>query len=603
MVIKSLFNDVLLAQAAYATKLTSGMKESEFIDALLGVSGVTQAQAEYFASKYKVVEQVEISKTGFSATLFENIDTGEYHLATRGSAPLSFGPDWTDANASNISHGIAYNQVTDLINFYIRLTHSKGESVPQFSFEEIVLSSEVAPPSQPYIILNISVSPNTTEIKTTYLTFSANSTAQGLDAISSTEQLKLAGHSLGGHLASAFTLLFPSVTRGATTFDSAGFIGSRFDEFASFIATAINSNGVMNLDPDLVSNPSTSVVDIKAPLDPISNPPVITTTHLSGQLTDIFIEAEDTVTDLESHDVDRLVDSLAVINFLNTLDSSFSIAKANKLLPLASNGEYTELEGIMNHLAKLFGQDSIPIKNSNHDNIYRIIEQISDSLDGKTFQIFPISDSIISQAQSGDKAALYALINLQPFVVRGTIQGITDTLYQDHAVDGALDVENFSEEYLTDRAAMLQWLIKHNEEDLEYGDSLSADSFNRNVTYTDLSSEANDGQDFKLVISGGLTTPFEQVKFGTEDDDVGSILGANGDDRLYGIGGDDAIHGQDGDDFIDGGKGVDTLYGGKGADTLYGGDGNDHLEAGEEDVYTVIPPFLMEFRSRLVNLG
>ncbi|GIU06118.1 hypothetical protein TUM4261_09040 [Shewanella sp. c952] len=126
MVIKSLFNDALLAQAAYATKLTAGMKESEFIDALLRVSGVTQAQAEYFVSKYRVVEQVENADTGFSATLFENKETLEYHLATRGtdsSNPLN--PDWIDANVDNLFHGASYDQVAVLLNFYLRLTHAQ----------------------------------------------------------------------------------------------------------------------------------------------------------------------------------------------------------------------------------------------------------------------------------------------------------------------------------------------------------------------------------------------------------------------------------------------------------------------------------------------
>lgn len=101
----------------------------------------------------------------------------------------------------------------------------------------------------------------------------------------------------------------------------------------------------------------------------------------------------------------------------------------------------------MHHLAKLFGQDVIAVTDSDHDAIYSVIKKIVDNLGDKTYQISAISGSIASQALSGDKAALYALINLQPFVVKGTTQGITDALYQNHSANGALDVENYSELY------------------------------------------------------------------------------------------------------------------------------------------------------------
>ncbi len=141
MDIKLLFNEALLAQAAYATNLSKEMSESDLIDELLEVLGVTQTQAEYFVSKYKVVEQYSIEETGFSATLFLNKDTLEYHLATRGSAGFSFTePDWIDANADNFLYGISYDQVTDLLNFYLRLITPSADpltkSTAQFIFKQ-----------------------------------------------------------------------------------------------------------------------------------------------------------------------------------------------------------------------------------------------------------------------------------------------------------------------------------------------------------------------------------------------------------------------------------------------------------------------------------
>ena len=64
--------------------------------------------------------------------------------------------------------------------------------------------------------------------------------------------------------------------------------------------------------------------------------------------------------------------------------------------------------------------------------------------------------------------------------------------------------------------------------------------------------------------------PIEVV--GTSEADT--MLGMNGDDRLYGRGGRDEIHG---------GRGDDRLYGQSNDDTIYGGEGNDLLAGGYDD--------------------
>ena len=210
MNINTLFNEALLAQATYAKNLVSGMTDTALVNALLdpqnGAPNVTQAQAEYFASKYKVIEQESNPNTGFSATLFQEIKEdgtlGEYHLATRGSAQFNpANPDWYAANLSNLNYGMAYDQVADMLNFYLKLTHSG--TVPQFKF---TLVNELAEGQEgvPYVsgeLLN-------------YLVLIEDGTANGfgISGLNTSTQLSVSGHSLGGHLASAFTLLFPTVT-------------------------------------------------------------------------------------------------------------------------------------------------------------------------------------------------------------------------------------------------------------------------------------------------------------------------------------------------------------------------------------------------------
>ncbi|RHW77517.1 calcium-binding protein [Colwellia sp. RSH04] len=575
MKIKILFEEALLAQAAYAS-LSVGMEGVTLIDALkaLEPDGLTQAQAEYFASKYKVVQQV--NESGFSATLFQNIESGEYHLANRGTDGVLDG-DWTDANASNSAYGMAYNHVAELINFYLRLS-SSGADVPQYGFEEVIVDTGDKAPESSVLVGHVESDSDYEIIEDIYLVFKETSRTTGTGVIADTK-INVTGHSLGGHLAATFALLFPSMTKQATTFDSAGIVGDHFDIIASLIGD------VVGLTPNKMAELNTHINNFKAPLDPISQPTLWSTTHPGGKLTNIFIEAEDVLGDLPSHDMDRLVDSLAVMNLLYLLDNSITLEKANELLPKASSDEYTELEGMMNHLARLFGKETVAITESDHDQVYRVIKQITDTTEENSYSITAVSENTVNHALAGEKASLYALVHLQPFVVSGTSNTITNTLYKKHDNNDALDVENYSKQYLTDRAAMLHWLIEYNQENKDYDKTYSDSSFTGNVTFIDMKSDVNNGQDLELNINGkGGSATYERVIFGTDGDDS-NIKGDAKNDRLYGGDGKDILYGKEGDDHLEGGLDNDKLYGGDGGDFLLGGKGDDHLESGEEDVY------------------
>ncbi len=59
-----------------------------------------------------------------------------------------------------------------------------------------------------------------------------------------------------------------------------------------------------------------------------------------------------------------------------------------------------------------------------------------------------------------------------------------------------------------------------------------------------------------------------------------TLLGGDGNDKIYGGSGADALYGNGGTDLLVGGAGNDVLNGGDGKDTLSGGDGNDTLLPG-----------------------
>ncbi len=562
MDIEALYFEALLAQAAYADGLEADMTAIELTEKLMAVSGMTTVQAEYFASRYKVVAHQETTESGFSATVFQKISDGSFHFAMRGTDSIV--PDFTSANAQNLGYGMSLNQVADMLNFYLASTGA-GE-IPQYEFK-LVLHTDLAAGQKSFDPLN-----------SAYRIVFVNKdpiNVSGIVGVDTSSQLSISGHSLGGHLASAFSLLLPQAVDYTTTFNSAGIIGGGFDLFADLISTTVNEDGFITLSP--VSNVET-VLDIRSPLDPIS----ILGSHLSGSPVNVEIDGEL----LDAHSIDKLADTLAVANAMNTLDETLDIATYNQFFKLSANDENITLEALTNHLATLFGATNVDVIDSDHDAVYKSLNSITNLASHNSYRFTAIDSGIVAQALSGDKAALYALIKLQPFVVRGTSQGITDALYQNHSANGALDIENFSEQYLADRANMLQWLIKYNEEDIDYQKILSVGELK---TFTELSSPLNEGKDLTLNLDKDISdVPDKQIKFGTEYDD--GILGADNDDRLYGGAGNDAILGKDGDDYIEGGKGNDTMSGGDGDDTFIVQDSGDTVieldDEGDDTIYS-----------------
>lgn len=124
MNINDLYMNALLAQATYANKLTDGMEGEDLARKLfeqLKKNGMTQAQAEYFSSKYEVVTQQSTTDSGFSATVFKRITDSSYHFAMRGT---DFDGADIANNVQNFNYGMSYDQVADLLNFYLKLTHT-----------------------------------------------------------------------------------------------------------------------------------------------------------------------------------------------------------------------------------------------------------------------------------------------------------------------------------------------------------------------------------------------------------------------------------------------------------------------------------------------
>ncbi len=364
------------------------------------------------------------------------------------------------------------------------------------------------------------------------------------------------GHSLGGYLATMASYKYADTINATSTFNG---LGTSLSD--------VLLNEILNDIPldDIVTNYYADLVGAYAGFHP-------------GTKTPIFIENESALAD---HSISKLVESLSLYRVLNLLDPALNLGAVMNVLNTTNNETENSLALLIDKVGDLLGGNLANQTNKADIELFYQETELYISSAGNNLQLVDIS-MLASAAQSDSAegyAYRYALENLNPFAIIGT-----SDLYTQHNTNDELNAENFSEQYLTDRSAMLQWLIKYNEEDIEYGEYLSADGFDGNVTYTALASPINGFQDLELKIDGdGLEIPYEQIKFGTEYDD--GIAGAANDDRLYGGAGNDTLLGKDGDDYIEGGKGNDHLYGGKGKDILDGGAGDDYLEAGEEDVY------------------
>ncbi|MCB1663590.1 MAG: hypothetical protein KDI20_13390, partial [Pseudomonadales bacterium] len=291
-----------------------------------------------------------------------------------------------------------------------------------------------------------------------------------------------------------------------------------------------------------------------------------------GSKTEIFIENGGLFDD---HSIAKLVKSLSVYRVLATLapdlDTDAGLGTIYSILDAASNIPDQSLETIIDKLGDLLGGNlALSINKSDVELFYQeIVAQ------AKTYDIESIPGSIASFAyQDTDpgRGYRYALVNLLPFALTSNLAGTA-------ADDLTYDADNFTSEYLTDRAQMLELLITRNTLDITTSDSL--DENQEDALYIDQTTN------LKLTTGAisliGVTDTTDRIYFGDEGVNVTAIGNEshNGDDHLYGMGGEDTLHGGEGSDHIEGNADDDELYGDAGRDYLFGGAGEDKLYGGK----------------------
>jgi Ca2+-binding RTX toxin-like protein len=623
-----LFSQISLAEAAYAnlSALDINSTKQQLISRLVAVdNGFSQSQAEHFANHWRVVHHQPDTLSGFSATLFESIDNpGEYTFAIRGTGDLLQDIVITDIT-DIVLDGIALDQVVDMYNYWQRLKADESQSYQIARLVELSdLTEQLAEAflqgqdvgealaaslgAQPGIIIDLP----TLTVRT--VIFEQFSEPNGLGLIpDDLSGINVAGHSLGGHLAMAFTRLFEEDNPTTYTANGAGFrIHFNVDNLLNALAqteTSFDDNRIINLYGTAGLNFVTQDVFLGLNQEGI-RVPIFTENSLKSGST-------------LGHGVGQLTDSAVVYDLMIALDASLqalppldAISRLTPLFKAASNDADFSVESLVNALGKLLASDFTKITKAQKDNrevLYSSIQTIRQAIfvnpnvpspvlspEFQGLTIAPLNALAselkvkalgVSLDDPADAIAYrYALAHLNPFVITGN-----NALYDLHnPVNangvGPLDLENFSEDYLQDAADFLALKIELGLADKE---SKSGGSIFTQV-YQKLEDTGAGEKEIELRINnigpGGSRDRY--FIFGGAGND--KLEGDSRADHLYGNDGDDELSGKGGRDILEGNFGNDVLYGGYKvdgvsiddgvSDILRGGAGFDTYHVGHGDV-------------------
>lgn len=291
--ITTAFLNAVLSDASYVDGLTRGMTEDALATELR--KRLTEPLAIYIANRFEVVTQYTEGNwagSGFSATVWKNRSTGQIYMSFRGTEGAA---DFiTDIDLAAGS-GIARAQELTMINWYLRATTPVGQDVKQMREAlGVFVTNSATASGELYEIRNATMIAN--------------------------------GHSLGGHLATAFVRLFPGAVSASNTFNGAGFIPSSEDTFRKI--------------EEALGFPQGAFPGPAKQKNYFAEHGINVTTNdwwfnQFGQRIPLFNEEGTTV---PNHLMYKLTDTLALCDVLGMIDGSLSLADATVILDAASSG-------------------------------------------------------------------------------------------------------------------------------------------------------------------------------------------------------------------------------------------------------------------------
>lgn len=515
-----------LALAAYGDLPTGALRIADLTNDAVGMS---LAQAASFASRWRVVEQYDgkvetryidefgqeqvfLNPTGLSATVFEEVSTGRRYLAVRGTEP-------SDIN----------DLITDGINIV-----ALGSPERQLQYQTLKAKVE-----------------------------------KWLDNGTLNNGFTVAGHSLGGFLATGLAIEYAGRIGGIYLYNAPGLGGIQESEsIAEQVWRALSPGGTA------VSGIAPSISNIAATWDPASGlvgipvaPPV-------------SIRIESSINPIANHSMVNLTDALTVHALFNQVAPDLTLDDIGAILKAASNKNAATLESAVQALCRVFLGNTPVIAQENREDLYRAIYQVRNAINdlqglGECYTIrrMGLDAAADAAAAQQDIAIRFALRELQTFAVLGRSYDALNAAGELDLYDASTGRGRLTTEYLTDRAALLAWQNLLNTRDVVTSPArpYSGSEISEATLFADRASGT------QIVLGGQLATR-RKILFGAEGKDL--LDGGTLNDRLYGGGGDDVLHGNGGNDYLEGDAGDDILIGGTGNDiyNVGAGGGTDTIE-------------------------
>ena len=375
--------------------------------------------------------------------------------------------------------------------------------------------------------------------------------------ISSTDKIVVTGHSLGGYLAQLFTIANEDKISHTYTYNAPGLLGLTGTLLNLFGTSNIKSNKIT----DILAKDSINFTNAMG-LNVGKEIQVSGDSHAIKDLTQILYFYDMAVSNGASENV--------VTNYL----SGFYNAQNSLLIGSVAN----IVQGTISKIDEIVRGNSNP----NADIIEICNAYETNNVKFRLDLIAPTSSvTSIFSGSNLTTPALYALVNLNPFIVSNINSNAYSELekYKDE----------FSENYIKDKAKMFEAVLEYPNKkpvnfsyfDIKtkkelYGNYAGNDVvFGTNLDETIQTRSSFNNRIYALAgndsIEGGKYNNYIEAGSGNDTIDLRDSKGEN---VVYGGVNNGKDNDDDGNDIIYGGKGKDTMYGGSGFDSYYVGNGD-----------------------------
>ncbi|MGA8514216.1 MAG: calcium-binding protein, partial [Burkholderiaceae bacterium] len=402
--IHNAFVNALLADASYVDGLFAGQNLAN--DPELQTR-LTPDLAKYLSDNFEIVTQKltsDLTDSGFDATVWREKSTGQIYVSMRGTEFSGYADLASDIDLT--FSGLARDQVVSMVNWWLKSTAPTNALAAQIKV--------VTPFDFALLLAGHSVG-----------SFAAAAPVLGDNTIPGANSVNVNGHSLGGHLATAFSRIFGSSLVSHTyTFNSATFnplSPEKFEQIAAALGTGTSAFPTAAQDTNFFAQ----------------NGADVTTQNITGGQIGFRIKLfneESPVIDLASlpnHYMYKLTDALALGNALVKLDTTLTIDKLTTFLEAGSDKTIESIEKLFDGLRKALAGPNVqalPFSDAGDSPEPRVtyhatlaalqINPIFTQLAGK-LKIELASNTLGATART-DFGAFIALQDLSPLYISGT---------------------------------------------------------------------------------------------------------------------------------------------------------------------------------------